>query len=179
MVEDHSTVTYREVPSFPGYRIGDDGSIWSSFTPGGRGRTDAKWRPLTPTPDRRGYLYVTLCMAGEKRRHFVHRTVLAVFVGPCPEGMEACHFPDRNPSNNKLSNLRWDTKKANAADKIPQGSHVEGVRCPASKLTPAVVIEARQLYATGDWTLYQLGEKFGVSYSVMGRAIRRDTWRHV
>jgi uncharacterized alkaline shock family protein YloU len=31
--------------------------------------------------------------------------------------MEACHHPDPTPSNNKLENLRWDTRAENEQDK--------------------------------------------------------------
>lgn len=40
--------------------------------------------------------------------------------------MEACHFPDRNPQNNNLSNLRWDTRKSNAEDRDKHGTVVKG-----------------------------------------------------
>lgn len=180
MSEDQSTaVEYRDIPGFPGYRVGDDGSAWSALVQGAHGRVGTAWRRLNPTHDRRGYQYVTLCREAEQRRGYVHRMVLTAFVGPCPEGLEACHFPNRDPADNRLDNLRWDTKKGNAADKKAQGTHIEGIKSYAAKLTPAAVKEARRLYATGQWTLFQLGDMFGVNFSVMGRAIRRVTWKHV
>lgn len=45
----------------------------------------------------------------------LHRLVLEAFVRPCPEGMEGCHW-NGNGHDNRLENLRWDTKKANAED---------------------------------------------------------------
>jgi hypothetical protein len=52
----------------------------------------------------------------------VHRLILEAFVGPCPEGMETCHFPDINPTNNALENLRWDTRSENTRDQIASGT---------------------------------------------------------
>lgn len=52
----------------------------------------------------------------------VHRLVLEAFVGPCPAGMEACHWDD-DPSNNQLSNLRWDTSTANKRDMARNGGN--------------------------------------------------------
>lgn len=49
------------------------------------------------------------------RTYRVHRLVLEAFVGPCPDGLEACHWDD-DPANNHLSNLRWDTSVANKRD---------------------------------------------------------------
>lgn len=52
----------------------------------------------------------------------VSRLVLTAFVGPCPDGMEACHWDD-DPNNNALSNLRWDTRSANVLDQVRNGNH--------------------------------------------------------
>src|SRR5215472_269740 len=35
--DGQSQVDYRDIPGFPGYRVGDDGSIWSAWRKGGRG----------------------------------------------------------------------------------------------------------------------------------------------
>jgi hypothetical protein len=42
----------------------------------------------------------------------IHRLVLLVFIGECPEGMECDHI-DRNKANNHIDNLRWVTKYEN------------------------------------------------------------------
>jgi hypothetical protein len=47
----------------------------------------------------------------------VNAAVLLAHVGPCPPGMQSCHFDD-NPDNNRLSNLRWDTPPANIEDRM-------------------------------------------------------------
>jgi hypothetical protein len=54
---------------------------------------------------------------GVSRAVFAHALVLMTFVGPCPPGMEARHFPDRKGTNNALSNLSWGTKLQNANDR--------------------------------------------------------------
>lgn len=48
--------------------------------------------------------------------------MLTAFVGPCPDGMEGCHN-DGDPHNNRLDNLRWDTRANNARDAIRHGTH--------------------------------------------------------
>jgi hypothetical protein len=50
----------------------------------------------------------------------MHILVLEAFVGPRPAGMEGCHWDD-DPTNNHLSNLRWDTRSANARDAVRNG----------------------------------------------------------
>jgi hypothetical protein len=58
-----------------------------------------------------GYLRITI--AGQVHR--VHRLVLETFIGPCPPGLQCCHW-DGVRTNNRLMNLRWDTPGANGAD---------------------------------------------------------------
>ena len=63
-------------------------------------------------------------LAGRQRFHFVHRLVLAAFVGPCPEGMQCRHL-DGNPANNAVQNLCWGTCSENNLDKLRHGTHPE------------------------------------------------------
>lgn len=58
---------------------------------------------------------------GQCKSRVIHQVVLEAFVGPRPPGMEACHN-DGDKSNNALSNLRWDTKKANEFDAVRHGA---------------------------------------------------------
>jgi len=70
-----------------------------------------------------GRRQVTLQRNGESRKALqVHRLVLEAFVGPCPPGMECCHN-DGDPTNNVVTNLRWDTPSANARDRVRHGRH--------------------------------------------------------
>ncbi|WP_341258240.1 NUMOD4 motif-containing HNH endonuclease [Gordonia malaquae] len=69
------------------------------------------------------YMTVGLSHAGRGFRRTVHRLVLESFVGPRPDGMEACHN-DSDGTNNHLQNLRWDTRKENAADRVRAGRAV-------------------------------------------------------
>jgi len=69
------------------------------------------------------YLIVDLCSADHKKHiHKVHRLVLEAFVGPRPEGYVACHGND-DPTDNRLDNLRWDTRSANTYDAVVNGCH--------------------------------------------------------
>lgn len=65
-------------------------------------------------------LTVNLSVNQRKRTSPVHRLVLEAFVGPRPPGQHGCHH-DGDPTNNHLSNLRWDTPKSNTADMVRHG----------------------------------------------------------
>lgn len=111
------------VPGYEGlYEVSDRGLIRS---------VKRSPRPLSPTPSGKGYMKVTLSRDGVRWDTYVHRLVLTAFVGPCPEGHEACH-QDGVPANNALSNLRWGTSSDNNLDTVRVGRHHNAVKtaCP-------------------------------------------------
>lgn len=103
------------------YEVSDLGRVRSL------GRVDALGRSYPPLilaqeVKTNGRHRVKLCDAGRQERRQVHRLVLEAFVGQCPDGLEACHWND-DPHDNRLSNLRWDTKGANSRDAVRNGTH--------------------------------------------------------
>jgi len=60
----------------------------------------------------KGYHRVQLCENGKPKMYSVHRLVLLLFKGDCPEGHECDHI-DRNPLNNHIDNLHWVTHYEN------------------------------------------------------------------
>jgi hypothetical protein len=174
-------VEYRDIPGFAGYRVGSDGSVWSCKRrvgrPGGGIQWVAgeEWKKLRLFASTSGHLFVVLY----GRTRYVHRLVLEAFVGPCPDGLEGCHDPDPDPSNNSLSNLRWDTPKANVADSVRHGTHCCGESSPHAKLTAAQVCVMRSEYAAGGIGTRRLARRYDVSHTTVKRALARKTWRHV
>ena len=68
---------------------------------------------VVPAPKWSGYTRFTAMCAGRRRTHlYIHRVVWEAFKGPIPKGWHVDHR-DRNPSNNKLSNLKAMTAKDN------------------------------------------------------------------
>jgi hypothetical protein len=116
---------------------------------------------------------------GDRRAlEYVHRLVLSAFVGSCPEGLEGCHF-DGNPFNNRLVNLRWDTRLANTHDSIRHGTKtappvLRGDASPNSKLTEA----QRAEILDHPWSYRGCGvmfaRKFGVGKSAIYELRRRS-----
>jgi hypothetical protein len=143
------------------HRILCDGRRW-------RGRV------LTHATQRNGYCQVNLLHNGVQSKRTVHRLVLEAFVGPCPEGMEACHN-DGIRDNNHLSNLRWDTKKSNQADRIKHGTDCRGERHGRTSLCNLDVWLIRNIHCQQ----YKLAEFFGVSRSRISEIRSRKTWTHV
>lgn len=71
---------------------------------------------------RDGYFNVSLCNGETEKIKRVHRLMLEAFVGPCPDGMVACHDNDVR-TDNRLANLRWDTESANQYDCVRNGGN--------------------------------------------------------
>ena len=166
-----------------GFAIGDDGSVWSLWVPAGgieRGwKVGEEWRRLNPTRTSKNEFIVSLANTGiAGRRGYVHRLVLEAFVGPCPEGMECCHW-DGDRTNNRLSNLRWDTPTANAADRERHGRKTQGERQHLAKLDERRVREIREKHATGHRTFRSLATEYGVAPNSIALVVKRLTWKHV
>ncbi len=125
--------TWVDVPEYEGlYRVSDMGRV-----KGQRGRI------MKPAVAGLGYLAVTLCRDKAQQREYVHRLVLKAFVGPPPPGMEACHANSIR-TDNRLSNLRWDTRQENIRDIVRAGAHPEQrkTHCPRGHplLSPNLVV---------------------------------------
>lgn len=108
-----------------------------------------------------GYVTVNLSKDGANRTRYLQQVVLESFVGPRPDGMDACHN-DGNPLNNHISNLRWDTKSSNQIDRRKHGTDMRGERHHNARLTEDDVREIRYLLAFGA-RVCDLARLYGVS----------------
>lgn len=115
-------VEYRAIGRFSGYWFGSDGSAWSRWECGdGLARLEGswlggRWKAMRPRPVGSYFAVKVKEDGGRAVAVGLHRLILEAFRGPCPEGMEACHFPDPDPANNRIENLRWDTHRENCLD---------------------------------------------------------------
>ena len=157
--------TWKPVPGFASYQVSDLGRV-KSFA---RGRP----RILKPQPVKRGQLQVQL---GRKVHRYVHRLVLETFVGPCPDGMQGCHEDDE-PSNNVLSNLRWDTQLGNMADKIRNGKQPRGEEHSQSKLGLEDVKAIKGMLKRGDGQT-GIAKLFDVDQSTVSHIATGRNWSH-
>jgi hypothetical protein len=112
----------------------------------------------------------------KRQTHCVHKLVLEAFVGPRPDGMQACH-KDGNRQNPALVNLRWDTPSGNAVDNLANGTRLQGEEYRTAKLTNSAVIEMRRL--RGRLSQKALAEMFGVSPAAVQAVMDGRTWKHV
>jgi len=103
----------------------------------------------------------------------VARLVLEAFIGPCPPGKEASHL-DNDRTNNRLSNLLWESHAENEERKKKFGTRP---KAPNAKLTEEDVLKIRQIYDPYKTTQKQLSEMFGVSEDSIYHIINEHTWK--
>lgn len=168
---------WRPVPGFYGYEVSDEGQVRSvdriiDYTDGRRHRH--KGKVLRQHTDAQGRKNVSLTNNSTYRTIRVHRLVLLAFRGRGPKGHVCCHN-NGDPSDNRLSNLRWDTPKANSADQLLHGTRPIGSQRPAAKLTEDQVRVIQ--HSTG--TCSEVASRFGISRSTVSLIRRREIWRHV
>ncbi len=86
-------------------------------------------RPIRASTDRStGYQIVGLLVSSKPRKYKscrVHTLVMRAFVGEPREGQQGAH-KDGDPTNNKLSNLRWSSARENMQDQVKHGTRKYG-----------------------------------------------------
>lgn len=123
-----------------------------------------------------GYVLARLHRGGVVyRTASVQSLVLESFVGPRPAGCDICHS-DGTRSNNRLSNLRYDSPTENARDRDLHGRTVRGEKHYCARLNEQVVRDIRS-----ETTLSARGwaRKLGVTDTSVLKAKHGRTWKHV
>ena len=163
---------WKAIPGFEGYyEVSDLGRVKSldrELVQRNGVKQCFKGQILKPGETTHGRLTVSLRKKEKKKTYKVHILVALSFLGERPEGYHVCHL-DGNVKNNKLSNLRYDTKSENEIDRYRQGK-----KAGSAKLSIKQVLEIRRLYATGDCTYKELSDIYGVSKSNIGFIVRRE-----
>src|SRR6266852_9183066 len=103
---------------------------------------------------------------------YIHILVLETFIGLKPRGMEACHFPRNDKTDNRLCNLQWGTPKKNQEHRLIHGTDSCGEKQINSKLSEAQVREIRK----DRRTMTVLSKIYGVSRSSISLIKSRKNW---
>lgn len=129
---------WKTVRGFPNYEVSDQGRV--------RNRERGKLlKPSLQNPYWVVSLYRRRKGKLEQKVMAIHKIVLTAFIGPRPKGKNARHFPDRDPANNRLSNLSWATQLVNQRDRVIHGTHGRGEKSGTAKLTKEDVAFIRQI----------------------------------
>ena len=162
----------REIPGFVGYVINDSGTVLS------RRKTNV-WHVMRGSISKAtGYVVITMVdVSGRRVPRLAHRLVLMAFVGDAPIGMQACH---RNGvrTDNRISNLRWDTVAGNHHD-----MHIHGTQ-PRGDTHAVAVLSSRKVLdivarVRGGATKREAAAVYGVHESTVSNIMRGVSWSSV
>ena len=166
-------VEIKQLRKFPNYLITNDGRIWSKNVK----RWLKPWVPLA-----KKYISINLSKKGINKTKEIHRLVLETFVGPCPKGMEACHN-NGNRLDNRLENLRWDTRSNNRKDSVKQGTWSnptgKGEKNGRAKLREQDVRMIIYIYKARLFSQLELANLYGIGETTVGHIIYKRSWRHL
>lgn len=174
------------IPGFPGYRVREDGTVWSSWKRAGvpgvkdggtRSLLGGEWKQLRTGFPSDAYPTVSLVCNKRHARRQVHHLVMLAFVGPMPRGMVTRHL-DGNSDHPALSNLAYGTYEENEADKVGHGTAMLGERHHHAGTTERQVREMRRMVRDGS-TVASVSRGLGLSYSMVHQAVRGISWAHV
>lgn len=154
-----------------------DGTIWSA-DPSKSGR----WVRLKPYA-LNGRIVVKISRGGQARTYSVAALVLSAWAEPRPMGHVPLRWPDPDPWNNRLENLRWATRgdvriARGLGGRLPHPGH--GSDHHGAALSAEAAREVVRLYRTGEFALAEIAERFGVAETtihsiVHGRSYVNDT----
>jgi len=170
---------WKTIPGFRNYKVSNLGRVRSKprwVRNGEKGLRLVRGRILKPHKLRSGYLLVAPYKNYKRRPRLVHRLVLEAFVGPCPKGHEARHYPNQDRTNNRLSNLSWATPKTNANDRIENGTTYIGEANSQTKLTEKKVKLIVKLRKKG-YSQRQIARRLEVSPGTIEAILSGKTWR--
>jgi len=164
---------WKDVIGYEGiYQVSNTGRV-KSFC------RDKNGRILKPGKTSGGYLTVGLYLDGKGKTIQVHRLVLEAHIGPAPSPKHEGNHKNGDKTDNGVENLEWVTPSENNKHALQHGLKARGETHHNAKLTRRKVIEIRRLYATGEYSLAELGEMFGVHLTTISRIVNRETWKHV
>lgn len=137
-------------------------------------RQTVRQKILSPARKRSGHLSVQLHSGPTNRVRFhVHRLVLVAFVGPPPSPLHECAHNDGDPGNNRVENLRWDTRSGNHQDKLAHGTHNRGEAHPLCTISDETVRKIRASTETPKAIAQALGVNFKSVCAIKAGTTRR------
>ena len=155
---------FKTIPDYPNYSVNPDGVI----------RHDKTGKTLSHVDNGKGYKVVKL-FNGKRpqgRLCLVHRVVLSTFVPSHSTGLDVNH-KNGDKGCNLLCNLEWVTKSENT-----QHAHITGLF--KNKLSIEQVKEIKALLSEVERdTQVNIGKKYGVVHSIIGKIWRGELYDYV
>lgn len=126
---------------------------------------------------RKGYTKIYYSRGWIPTTRFIWELTHAV---PVPPGMLVCHRCDNPPCFNP-EHLFLGTNKDNMHDMISKGRsrHPKGEETNNRKLNNSQVLEIRQEYASGGFSMRRIAQRYGISKTHVRQIVRKIKWKHL
>lgn len=168
---------WKDVPGFDGdYQASSLGRVRSRKRTSSPRKLDG-WKILRQNKSVWGYWMVVLNKDSKSFMYSVHRTVLESFVGKRPEGMVACHN-NGDQEDNRIENLRWDTRVNNEEDKKRHGTYQVGDKASNRKLSEAEVAKIKRRLIRGEHTTV-IAKEYDVTAACISLIKNGHNWKAV
>lgn len=132
----------------------------------------------TPVKSKEGYWVITLSNKRKKKLFSIHRLVATHFI-PNPNNYPEVNHINGDKEDNDSRNLEWCTRRQNIEHAHTTGlTKQNGVDSHWAKLTNEQVISIRSIYKNEEKVTYKdLAKKFEVSEGIIGRVVRRESYK--
>lgn len=151
---------WRVIPSHPNYEASSEGSI--------RRLKNGKKLKTADADTARPYQVVSLFTKDRQYTKKVARLIWEAFNGPCTQTID--HI-DRNPANNKISNLRCISCEENYKNRT-----IYKKKTNLYNLTTEKKIEIITKYRAGELTTWTIMQEYGIPMNYMSIVIKRGSW---
>lgn len=170
---------WKQIPGCPDYEVSNLGQVRSWKRTAYEGP-----RPRIITPKNLnlyGHKYVECYNGGKGQRvkFNLGRLVLSVWEGPPPSDKHVCMHQNDNPSDNKISNLKWGTLAENNRDCAMRGRTARGEKNVKAVLTERDVVIIRRLYETAKLSQREIADCYQVTQSTIRQVLSGGNWAHV
>jgi hypothetical protein len=132
--------------------------------------------PLSVSPNKKGYLRLTIPYDGRMGHFTVHQLVCEAFHGVRPFPEAQVRHLDGNKLNNRADNLQWGTPEENWADRRLHGADNAGERGGRAKLTWPEVREIRRCYSAGEASREVLAQEYRIGLNTLSALLSGKTW---
>lgn len=129
---------------------------------------------------RGGYMNVALRKNTKQTSVLVHRILAITFI-PNPENKPTVNHKNSIRTDNRLSNLEWNTYSENNshAHKFGKQSNYYGEKHSQSILKEFQVIEIRAKYIKHKYTAPMLAKEYGTSKGAIVSILNKTTWKNI
>ena len=179
------TEYWKDIPGYEGfYQVSNLGNIkgLNRCVRRSNGRlSPIVGKPMKPTTTNWGYHRIMLTNNKKVRKGVrVHRAVALAFI-PNPENKPEVNHINGLKTDNRLTNLEWNTAKENNqhAEETGLSFHHKGGDNPTAKLSNQDAIEIKRLLVEYNLTGKQIAQRYNVLPSAISNLKHGRTWKHL